>query len=60
MVAKLANFFKQAGQDPQFAAKLTAMGANPTYKGPEEFSAWVRNEYEKWSKVAKEANIKAE
>ncbi|MGD8647440.1 MAG: tripartite tricarboxylate transporter substrate binding protein [Desulfobacterales bacterium] len=57
VVSKLADYFKQVLQDPEVASKLSAGGAMPTQMGPEEFGQWIKNEYEKWSGVAKDLNI---
>jgi tripartite-type tricarboxylate transporter receptor subunit TctC len=57
IVSKLAGYFKQVLEDPEVASKLSAGGAMPTYMGPEEFGKWIKNEYEKWSGVAKDLNI---
>ena len=37
--------------------KLAHDGAEPTPTSPEEFAALIRNEIEKWRKVAKAAGI---
>jgi tripartite-type tricarboxylate transporter receptor subunit TctC len=57
---KLADYFKKVGQDSQMQAKLKGLGANVTYMGPDEFGTWVKNETEKWSKVASEMNIRVQ
>jgi tripartite-type tricarboxylate transporter receptor subunit TctC len=40
--------------------RLAADGAEPVGNTPEEFTAHVRAELEKWSRVARAANIRAE
>ena len=35
-------------------------GTQPLSNSPEEFATFIRNEKEKWSKVIRTANIKAE
>jgi len=60
IIDRLANYFKKVGQDPQLQAKLKTLGANLTYMGSDEFGTWVKNETEKWSKVATELNIRVQ
>ena len=38
--------------------RFAAMGAEPAGSTPEEFSAFVKAEVKKWSKVIKDAKIK--
>ena len=40
--------------------RLLAQSAEPVGDRPEEFGAFVKSEYVKWAKVAREANIRAE
>ena len=40
--------------------QLAAEGGEPVGNSPEEFARWVKGEIAKWTKVVKEANIKAE
>jgi tripartite-type tricarboxylate transporter receptor subunit TctC len=53
----LAEYFKKVGEDRELQTKLLALGANSAYLGPDAFGTWIKNEYEKWSKVAIELNI---
>jgi tripartite-type tricarboxylate transporter receptor subunit TctC len=54
---KLANYFKKTGEDRELQSKLVSLGADSAYLGPDAFGAWIKNEYEKWSKVAVDLNI---
>jgi tripartite-type tricarboxylate transporter receptor subunit TctC len=40
--------------------KLVAQGFTPSHDTPEQFAAFIRGEHAKWSRVIKDANIKAE
>lgn len=60
VIEKLAAYFKKVGQDPQVQVTLKSVGANSAYMGPDEFGNWIKNEYEKWSKVAKDLNIRVQ
>jgi tripartite-type tricarboxylate transporter receptor subunit TctC len=47
-------------RDPDVAGKLSGQGAEPAPGSAAEFSAFIRREIEKWSKVVKAAGMKAE
>jgi hypothetical protein len=42
---------------PAVAARLRELGAEVHPKSVEEFSAWYRQEIEKWKTIVKRANI---
>jgi tripartite-type tricarboxylate transporter receptor subunit TctC len=46
--------------DPQFKARLVELGSMPLPGSPADFGKFIANETEKWAKVVKFANIKAE
>jgi tripartite-type tricarboxylate transporter receptor subunit TctC len=46
--------------DPQLKARLTELGSMTLPGSPAEFGKFIANESEKWAKVVKFANIKAE
>jgi len=43
---------------PELRERLAAIGLEPVGSTPAEFAAIVRNDYEKWGKVIRDANIK--
>ena len=45
---------------PDVRERLVREGADPASTTPEAFTAYMRSEVAKWSKVIKTANIKAE
>lgn len=47
-------------QSPEMKERLAAMGATPGGGSPEQFASYIRSETEKWAKVVKAANLKAE
>jgi tripartite-type tricarboxylate transporter receptor subunit TctC len=47
-------------QQPDVTKQLAAEGGAAVANSPEEFARWLKVEIAKWSKVAKEANIRAE
>ena len=49
----------QALKSPEVKDKLSTQGAILVGNSPEEFADYIRSEIDKWGKVAKAANIKA-
>ena len=45
---------------PDVRGKLLSMGLEPVNSAPEPFSAYVREEAQKWGKVIRQANVRAE
>jgi len=46
--------------DPQLRARLNDLGSMPLPGSPTDFGKFIANETEKWARVVKFANIKAE
>ena len=45
---------------PELKKQLSAEGGEPVGNTPDEFAQWLKIEIAKWTKVVKEANIRAE
>jgi tripartite-type tricarboxylate transporter receptor subunit TctC len=45
---------------PDVKERLAALGYEPVGSSPDEFSAWLKTEYAKWSEVVWKANLKIE
>lgn len=60
IIAKLHDDWTKVLLNPEVRAKLAGMGADVVGNTPEQFGAFMRSESEKWAKLVKEANIKAE
>ena len=60
VTTRLSNEMVKVARRPDIVAKLNGAGAEPIGSSTEEFSAFVAADYEKWLKVIKTANIKAE
>lgn len=58
VVDKLADVFRQSMQNTEVVKKLKSVGFIPAYMPPKEFGVWIKSEYEKYTKLAKEADIK--
>ena len=59
IVNRVAGAIEKALHEPDTVHKLQVAGIAPTYMGPKEFGPFLRAEYDKWGKVVKDANIKA-
>src|SRR3954454_3167760 len=58
IVAKLQQEVAKALADPDIKAKADAAGLYPATGTPAEFSAFIRNEADRWSKVVAETGMK--
>ena len=60
IVSRLSEETRKALAHPDVRASLAAQGVDPAGNTPEQFAAFVRDEYAKWGKVIRDAGIKAE
>jgi tripartite-type tricarboxylate transporter receptor subunit TctC len=60
VVDKLNATYRAAVKNPEIVAKLNGAGIDVLQSTPAEFSAYMRAETEKWEKVVKAANIRAD
>ena len=60
VIDKLAATILKVMNDREVQDKFVANGAEPTPLGPEQFRAYVGSEIEKWTKIAKAANVKVD
>lgn len=60
VLARLNAEAVRALRAPDVAEKLSSQGAEPAPGSPEEFTAFIRGEIDKWAKVVKAANMKPE
>ena len=60
VIAKLHAEINKAMKLADVRERFIALGADPVTSTPEEFSALIRDEYARWSKLIREAGIKAE
>ena len=59
-IARLADWFTAAMQSPEVRTKLVAQGLYPVAMCGADFAALVRNQYDDFGRVIREANLKAE
>jgi tripartite-type tricarboxylate transporter receptor subunit TctC len=58
IVDMLNAAMRKALEDPEAVKQLSAAGLEPALSSPEEFGAYIKSEIEKWTKVARAANVK--
>jgi tripartite-type tricarboxylate transporter receptor subunit TctC len=58
IVKKLADTIQKVLQKEDVKQKLKKIGFTPTYIPPDEFTAFVKDEYERYKQLAEEAGIK--
>lgn len=58
--AALANLFIEAIADPKNSETLAKQGLEPIGQGPDAFAAYILKDRERWARVAKQGNVKAE
>ena len=56
----LAKLFLEAMSDPANADPLAKQGLEPIAQGPDAFAAYIQKDRERWGRVAKEGNVKAQ
>ena len=52
--------FRKLLREPDTARRLEELGIEPVGNSPEEFAAFIKSEIERWTRVAKAANVKME
>ena len=60
IIERLAQAAKQANASPDYLASLKKLGNEPFALTPEQSSAFIKTEVEKWAAVARSANIQIE
>jgi tripartite-type tricarboxylate transporter receptor subunit TctC len=60
LVGKLHDAVDSTIRSPEVTKKFTDLGADPQFGTPAEFAAYVTADLAKWTRLAKEANLKIE
>ena len=60
LVTKLHAAVDATIRSPEIAKKFAELGADPQFGTPTEFAAYVAADLAKWTRLAKEANLKIE
>jgi tripartite-type tricarboxylate transporter receptor subunit TctC len=57
--AKIAAQLMQILSEATITQRMTELGALVAYKAPNEFAAFMQNDFQKWQRVTAETGIKA-
>jgi len=60
LARRISGDFRKLLHDPDTAKRLAELGIEPVGNSPEEFGAFIKSEIERWTRVAKAANVKME
>jgi tripartite-type tricarboxylate transporter receptor subunit TctC len=60
LVRRISGDFRKLLREPDTAKRLEELGIEPVGNSPEEFGAFIKSEIERWTRVAKAANVKME
>jgi tripartite-type tricarboxylate transporter receptor subunit TctC len=60
LVRRINADFRRLLRQPDVAQRLRELGIEAVGNSPEEFGAFIRGEIERWTRVAKSANVKME
>jgi tripartite-type tricarboxylate transporter receptor subunit TctC len=60
VVQKLNGEIGRALKEPEFAAKISAIGIDPIGSTPQEFGAFLAKEIPRWKKIVQDADVKVE
>mgnify|MGYP006272926315 CR=1 FL=1 len=53
VVEKLSGFFQRSLKEPEIRQRFAGLGAEVVGNGPKEYSAFIRQEQDKWAKLVK-------
>lgn len=60
VVVRLNTEIARIIREPEVIVRWSQLGADPVDNTPKEFAAWLQGESAKWSKVVREAGVKAD
>jgi tripartite-type tricarboxylate transporter receptor subunit TctC len=60
LVSRISADLRKLLREPDTARRLEDLGIEPVGNSPEEFGAFIKSEIERWTRVAKAANVKME
>ena len=60
LVHRINGDFRKLLREPDTAKRLEELGIEPVGNTPEEFGAFIKSEIERWTRVAKAANVRME
>jgi tripartite-type tricarboxylate transporter receptor subunit TctC len=60
LARRISGDFRKLLREPDTAKRLEELGIEPVGNSPEEFGAFIKGEIERWTRVARAANVKME
>jgi tripartite-type tricarboxylate transporter receptor subunit TctC len=60
IVNKIASDVRAAVNSPDLSARIREMDSKPSGLGPEQFGGLVRSDYERWGRLIRANNIRAD
>ena len=60
LARRISADFRKVLREPDTAKRLAELGIEPVGNTPEEFGAFIKSEIERWTRVARAANVKME
>ncbi len=60
IVARISDAVQRIAREPSFRDKMFEIGSEPVGDTAEQYRATIRNDIQRWSKIVKEAGIKAD
>jgi tripartite-type tricarboxylate transporter receptor subunit TctC len=60
LISQIHSALKRAAAEPSVRERLIALGGEPASSTPQEYGALIRNETEKFARIVRDANIKAD
>jgi len=60
LARRISADFRKILREPDTAKRLEELGIEPVGNSPEEFGAFIKSEIERWTRVARAANVKME
>jgi tripartite-type tricarboxylate transporter receptor subunit TctC len=60
VITQVQAALKRASAEPTVKERLLALGGEPASSTPQEYATLIRSETEKFAKIVKDANIKAD
>jgi len=60
LARRISGDFRKLLREPDTAKRLEELGIEPVGNSPEEFGAFIKSEIERWTRVARAANVKME
>jgi tripartite-type tricarboxylate transporter receptor subunit TctC len=58
IISRISSEVQKALQEPDVISSFSVQGADPTYRNPAAFAAYIKEDLARWAKAVKEAGLK--